>query len=147
MHNEGVYENVGEDMDLDMYAEELIYNYEHQRNTGKINDASVNQHEENISCGDKITVYLKIKDGKVSDVKYEGSGCVISMGTSSILTDALKGKNLAEIESFDKQKLLKLISIDPGPVRMHCATLSLRAIRKAALQYEKKPIDSETKNL
>lgn len=130
-----------------MYAEELIYSYEHQKNTGKIKDAEASQHEENVSCGDKITVYLKIDKGKVSDVKYEGSGCVISMGTSTILTDFLKGKSMSEIESFDKQKLLKLISIDPGPVRMHCATLSLRAIRKALLQYEKKPIDAETKSL
>ncbi len=130
-----------------MYAEELIYSYEHQKNTGKIADASANQHEENVSCGDKITVYLKIEEGKVTDVKYEGAGCVISMGTSSILTEFLKGKTLDEIEGFDKKKLLELISIDPGPVRMHCATLSLRAIRKAVLGYEKKPIDSETKSL
>ncbi len=134
-------------MDLDMYAEELIYSYEHQKNKGAIADATVNRHEENISCGDKITVYMKIVDGKVVDVKYDGTGCVISMGTSSILTDFLKGKSISEIEGFDKKKLLELISIDPGPVRMHCATLSLRAIKKAVYQYDNKPIDAETKTL
>ncbi len=134
-------------MDLDMYAEELIYNYEHQKNKGSIKDASASRHEENVTCGDKITAYMKISDGKVSDVKYDGSGCVISMGTASILTDFLKGRSLAQIEAFDKKKLLELISIDPGPVRMHCATLSLRAIKKAVYEYEKKPVDQETKSL
>ncbi len=134
-------------MDLDMYAEELIYNYEHQKNKGVMEGATFNRHEENISCGDKITVYMKIEDGKVADVKYDGTGCVISMGTSNILTGFLKGKTLQEIESFDKKKLLELISIDPGPVRMHCATLSLRAIKKAVYEYEKKPPDPETKSL
>ena len=140
MHYEGIQENGGV-MDLDMYAEELIYNYEHPKNNGSLSNADTKMREENISCGDKITVYLKIEKNKVTDVKFEGSGCVISMGTSSILTDFLKGKSVSEVESFSKQKLLELINIDPGPVRMHCATLSLRAIKKAAFAYEKKPID------
>lgn len=134
-------------MDLDMYAEELIYSYEHPKNKGVIDNATVDMHEENISCGDKVTVYLKIDGGKVADVKFDGSGCVISMGTSSILTDFLKGKSLEQIEAFDKKKLLELIAIDPGPVRMHCATLSLRAIKKAVFKYEKKPVDASTKEL
>lgn len=134
-------------MDLDMYAEELIENYEHPKNKGTIDNPTAEMHEENISCGDKITVYLKIEANTVSDVKFAGSGCVISMGTASILTDFLKGKSLADIENFGKDKLLELINIDPGPVRMHCATLSLRAIRKSVFAYEHKPLDTETREL
>ena len=134
-------------MELDMYAEELIYNYEHPKNKGVMQSPSAQMHEENVSCGDKITIYIKLGDGKVKDVSFDGTGCVISMGTASILTDFLKGKTIAEIEAFGKDKLLELISIDPGPARMHCATLSLRAIRKALLDHEGKPIDVETKEL
>lgn len=130
-----------------MYAEEMIYSYEHPKNKGTIENPSAQEHEENISCGDTITVYLKIEGNRVVEVKFEGNGCVISMGTANILTDFLKGKDLGEVEAFGKEKLLELISIDPGPVRMHCATLSLRAIRKALLKYEGKPIDVETKKL
>ncbi len=134
-------------MDLDMYAENLIYNYEHPSNKHTMEKADASTHEENISCGDKIDIFLEIRDGKVSDVSFEGTGCVISMGTASILTDSLKGKSLADVEKMDKAELLKLISIDPGPVRMHCATLSLRAVKKAVFQYEKKPVDTATKEL
>jgi len=134
-------------MDLDMYAEELIYSYENPKNKGVIDKPTIESHEENISCGDKITVYLVIEDGKVKDVKFDGAGCVISMGTASILLDSLKGKSVSEIEAFGKDRLLELISIDPGPARIHCATLSLKAIREALLKYEGKKLDIETREL
>ena len=131
-----------------MYAEALIYAYEHPKNRGVLSDAAASDSEENISCGDKIKVYIGIdKSGKAVDIKFDGAGCVISMGAAEMLVGALEGKTLAEIERFGKKELLETISIDPGPVRMHCATLALRAIRKAVLSYEGKPIDRETKEL
>ena len=54
---------------------------------------------------------------------------------------------MEEIEKMDKNALLALINVDPGPVRMHCATLSLRAIKKATFKYENKPLDVATKEL
>ncbi|MEM3839411.1 MAG: SUF system NifU family Fe-S cluster assembly protein [Candidatus Micrarchaeaceae archaeon] len=134
-------------MELDMYAEELLRHYEHPDNNGEIANPSAKMHEENISCGDRIDIYIEIEGGKIKDIKFQGSGCVISMGTASMLTDEVKGKSLQEVEKMDKGKLIKLIGVDPGPVRMHCATLSLRAIKKAVFEYEKKPVDTATKEL
>ncbi len=134
-------------MELDMYAEALIQAFEHPQHKREMRNANKSMHEENISCGDKITVHLRIDDGVIKDVSFEGSGCVISMGSAEMLVEELKGKKLSEIESMAREDLLKIISIDPGPVRMHCATLSLRAIKKAVLDYEKKPIDRATKEL
>ncbi|MCL5419335.1 MAG: iron-sulfur cluster assembly scaffold protein [Candidatus Marsarchaeota archaeon] len=134
-------------MELDMYAENLIYNYEHPLNKRKLDRANARMHEENISCGDRIDIFIEIKEGKAKEVTFEGSGCVISMGAASILTESLKGMSLAEIEGIDRAALLRLINIDPGPVRMHCATLSLRAVKKAVFAFEKKPVDTATKEL
>lgn len=130
-----------------MYAESLIYTYEHPQHKGIIKGADASMHEENISCGDKITVYIKIEKGVAKEVKFDGTGCVISMGSADMLADELKGRKIAEILKFGKDDLLKLISIDPGPVRMHCATLSLRAVKKAIFSYEDKPVDPATKEL
>lgn len=130
-----------------MYAESLIYMYEHPQHKGIIKGAEASMHEDNISCGDKITVYIKIEKGIAKDVKFEGSGCVISMGSADMLAGELKGKALEEILKFGRGELLTLIGIDPGPVRMHCATLSLRAVKKALFSYEDKPVDSATKEL
>ena len=69
------------------------------------------------------------------------------MGSASLLTEHLKGKTIEQLERMRKEDILKLIGVDPGPVRMHCATLPLRAFKKAAFEYEKKPLDSETKEL
>ena len=134
-------------MGLDIYAEQLIQHYEHPNNKRKMEDASVSMNEENVSCGDVITVYLKLNGDKIEDVSFDGSGCVISMGSASMLTDELKGKTLAQLDKMQYKDLLKVIGIDPGPVRMHCATLSLRALKKAAFAFEHKSVDTSTKEL
>ncbi len=130
-----------------MYAEELIQSYEHPLHKGIIENPTLERHEENISCGDKITVYMKLENDKVVDIKFNGLGCVISMGSADILIEELKGKKIKDIEKLNKEDLLKIIGIDPGPVRMHCATLSLRAIKKSIFEYYKKEPDNETKEL
>jgi len=131
----------------DFYAEEWIYNYEHPHNKGSIADADAKMHEHNPVCGDDITVSLKVSSGKVKDIKFEGSGCVISMSTASMLTDHMKGKSLSYIEKFNVNDLLKLIGLDPGPSRLHCATISLRAIKEAVFLFEHKKVSDDTKRL
>ena len=134
-------------MALDMYAEELLRNYEHPDNKRAMQDASMGMNEDNISCGDSIKVYIRLDNGKISDASFEGSGCVISMGSANMLLGELKGKTLEQLERMGYKELLGIIGIDPGPVRMHCATLALRAAKKAAFAYEKKPVDTATKEL
>ncbi len=130
-----------------MYAEELIQSYEHPSHKGVIENPTLERHEENISCGDKITVYIKLENNKIIDIKFNGLGCVISMGSADMLIEELKNKEVDDIEKLKKEDLLKIIGIDPGPVRMHCATLALRAVKKAIFEYEKKEPDKETKEL
>lgn len=132
---------------MNIYAEEIISHYEHPHNKGKIPNASVDFHEYNPTCGDDITVYLDIKDGKIRDVKFEGTGCAISMASASMLTDDIKGKSVAEVEKLGFKDLVDLIGIDPGPGRLKCATLSLKAIKKALFLYQHKEVDESTKEL
>ncbi len=122
-------------MALDLYAENLIENYERPHNKGALSNASVSMYEENPSCGDAITVYLKIEEGKVKDVSFEGDGCAVSMGSASMVTDYVKGKSLAEIEKMGRDTVVEVIGVDPGAARMHCATLSLRAIKDAIFSF------------
>ncbi|MDE1761835.1 MAG: SUF system NifU family Fe-S cluster assembly protein [Candidatus Micrarchaeota archaeon] len=134
-------------MSLDIYAERLIQYYERPHNKGKISDASVHMHEENVTCGDVITIYLKIEGGKVSDVKFEGDGCAISMASASMVTDFIKGKSIEEVEGMNVGTVMQVIGIDPGPARLHCATLSMRAIKGAVFAFEHKPMDASTKEM
>jgi nitrogen fixation NifU-like protein len=131
----------------DLYAEEIIAHYEHPHNKGKIAEADAKMHEYNPTCGDDLTVYFKIEDGRVKDVKFDGSGCAISMASASMMTDYVKGMKLEEAEKIKLEKLIEILGIDPGPARLKCATLSLRAIKEALFNYEKKEIDKETRRL
>lgn len=132
---------------MDIYAEEIISHYEHPHNKGRMDSPSVDFHEHNTTCGDDITVYLSIKDGRVADASFEGSGCAISMASASMLTDEIKGKGMDDIERMGFKELVDLIGIDPGPARLKCATLSLKAVKKALFMYQHKAVDSSTKDL
>lgn len=133
---------------MDLYAEEIISHYEHPHNKGKVDNPSVSLHRDNPTCGDEMTIYLAVdKSGKIADVKFEGTGCAISMASASMMTDFVKGKSLDEVENLGVKDLIELIGIDPGPARLKCATLSLRAIKEATFIYEHKPVDSSTKSL
>ncbi|MEM0149336.1 MAG: SUF system NifU family Fe-S cluster assembly protein [Candidatus Micrarchaeaceae archaeon] len=132
---------------MDIYAEEIISHYEHPHNKGRIEGANASMHEHNIVCGDDITIYMDIEKNKVQEIKFEGSGCAISMASASMLTDYAKGKNIKELEAMGVKDMIKIIGIDPGPARLHCATVALKAMKEALFIYAHKKPDSETKNL
>ena len=108
---------------------------------------SISVHENNPTCGDDITIYLDIEDGKVKDVKFSGTGCAISMASASMLTDAIKGMSLDRIERMGLKTIIDLLGIDPGPARLKCATLSLKTVKEAAFMYQHKAVDRDTKDL
>lgn len=134
-------------MSTDIYAEEIVAHYEHPHNRGRIENADASFHEFNPLCGDDLSLYLKISDGKIEDAKFEGTGCAISVGSASMLTDLLKGKTLKEVEGMGARTVIDMLSIDPGPARIKCATLSLKAAQKALFIYLKKDSSSISKEL
>ena len=134
-------------MPIDMYAEEIIAHYEKPHNKGEMKNPSVSMHEHNPLCGDDLTIYLKIDNGRIEDVRFSGSGCAISMASASMLTDFIKGKKLDDIDKMGLPTIIELLGIDPGPARLKCATLSLRTVKEASFLYQRKEVDSKTREL
>ncbi len=134
-------------MALDLYAEEIISHYEHPHNSGIMKDASTSFHNYNASCGDDVTMYLKLDKDTIVDAKFKGTGCAISVASASMLTDFVKGKSLKDVEVMGVKTIIGIIGIDPGPARLKCATLSLRTLKEAVFLYEHKEVDKETKSL
>jgi nitrogen fixation NifU-like protein len=122
-------------MGMEIYAEEIVSHYEHPHNKRKMEDASVNFHDYNPVCGDDITVYIKTDGKTVQDISFQGEGCAISMGSASMLTDLLKGKVLDDVSKMGPKDVIDMLGIDPGPVRLKCATISLKATQKALRVY------------
>ncbi|MFC1598041.1 Fe-S cluster assembly sulfur transfer protein SufU [Patescibacteria group bacterium] len=118
---------------MDIYQEEILEHYRHPHNHGKIEGADVTQTEQNSSCGDRLTFSLKITDGKVAEIKFEGDGCAISQAAASMLTDEVIGLTVAELKKLQKEDVLELLGLDDlGPTRLRCALLPLQAITNAA---------------
>lgn len=78
----------------DLYRRVIMDHYKNPRNRGKFEDGAVTVDLNNPTCGDKISLQLKVEDGIVKDCKYTGDGCSISMSSASMMTEAVKGKTV-----------------------------------------------------
>jgi nitrogen fixation NifU-like protein len=117
----------------ELYQEFVIELFKNPLNYGAIVDADYRAETYNSACGDRITIYLKVKDGKIIDAKHDGTGCAISQASASLFTEHLKGMALEKAKKLGKDDALKLIKLDlsKNPTRIRCALLPLDAFRKA----------------
>jgi nitrogen fixation protein NifU and related proteins len=142
----------------DLYQEIIIDHGKQPRNFGAL--AAANHHQEgyNPLCGDKIIVHVLMNNGMVIDARFEGEGCAISVASASLMTDAVKGKSLSEIQSLfqgfhnfvtegkepeqDIGKLIAFSGVSQFPMRVKCATLAWHTLN-AALTNQAKPVTTE----
>lgn len=116
---------------MDIYREELIDHYQNPRNYGKIVDANVTIELENISCGDRIQIWLKTRNGLINEISFEGEGCAIAIASASILTDYAKGKRIEELIALKLEEFLKMLKVELTISRIKCASLSIETLQKA----------------
>ncbi len=148
-------------MDLrELYQEVIIDHNRHPRNHHAMVEPTHQAKGFNPLCGDKITVYLQIKDQVVQDVSFEGCGCAISQASASLMTEAIQGKTIPEAhhlfktfhhlvtedsvpESQDQlDKLMVLAGVRTFPARVKCATLAWHTL-EAALNQNKSTVVTE----
>ena len=92
----------------------------------------------NSSCGDEISIELEVKDGIIKDVGYSSSGCIISTGAISILSDFIIGKNLDFVDKLNEDEYIKLLGIDLTFARRKCALVGFTALKNSLNKNEKK---------
>lgn len=127
-------------MDRQDYAVQLLEHYESPRHYGDLPEADVVASGENSGCGDVVTIYLNVGEGGVAQkVSFEGNGCTISLGATSVLLDMVQGKTLAEIEAIDYNHLIDTLGKDVVLTRVKCATLGLKTLKEAVAQYVARP--------
>jgi len=88
-------------------------------------------------CGDMLTFFVKVKDGRIADVKFLSFGCASNIATASILTEEVKGLTVEEAKNFDWNKVVKDLGGLPKQ-KIHCSVLAVQALKKAIENYEKK---------
>ena len=111
-----------------IYKEIVLDHYKNPHNFGTLDPADYTAEDSNPLCGDQIRMDLRVEDGIVSDVKFSGRGCAVSMASASILTDMILGQPLEEVRRISKDDLLEEIGIPVSPARMKCATLGLSVL-------------------
>ena len=134
--------------DLRELYQEVIFDHNRQpRNFHPMDDADHVAEGHNPLCGDQLTVYLKVADGVVQDVSFVGHGCAISTASASLMTEAVKGSPVEEVEALfrdfhalltdvppegrDFGKLEVLAGVREFPARVKCATLAWHTLHNA----------------
>jgi len=118
-----------------MYSKEVMDHFQDPKNMGFIPDHTAVGEIGNPACGDMMTIYLKISDNEViEDISFETLGCVAAIATSSMITELAKGKTLKEAEEIEFEDVKKALGTLP-PIKVHCAHLSVEALRKAIKKY------------
>lgn len=89
----------------------------------------------NPTCGDLMTVYIKVKDNRIKDISFETLGCVAAVATSSMVTELAKGKTLAQAKKISYNDLINALGKLP-PIKIHCSNLAVEALQAAIKDYE-----------
>ena len=146
----------------DLYQEVILDHNKRPRNWGALDPADREAEGHNPLCGDQLKLTVALDDDRISDIKFEGSGCAISKASASLMTEAIKGKSRTETEALF-ELFHDLLTGDPSvreeavpalgklavfegvrefPVRVKCATLAWHTL-KAALDQERAPVSTE----
>jgi nitrogen fixation NifU-like protein len=144
----------------DLYQEVILDHNRRPHNFRVIDPASAKQEGYNPLCGDRLTLYLTLDGDVIKDVAFQGSGCAISKASASLMTDALKGKRVAEARQLFEQ-FHGMITSDPGtpiadlgklsvlagvrdyPTRIKCASLAWHTMKAAVAHESDAPVSTE----
>lgn len=143
-------------MDSELKRSIILDNYENPINRGRCDDNKdyIKENSRNVSCIDNIDLYIKVEDNIIKDIKFDGEACVISISSSSIMSNTLIGKtvdealfiinnykNMIEEKDYDKNCLEEAVVYEDmykQPSRKKCATLSWNGIERVLKQYKSK---------
>jgi nitrogen fixation NifU-like protein len=120
-----------------LYREQILDHYGNPRNEGALEDPDVSYERDNPICGDVVRLDIRLQDGKVSQARFTGQGCVISMASASMFTEEIEGKTIVELKAMVDEDIFRMLGIDPGPSRANCAVLPLRVLQEGLAQLEK----------
>ena len=136
----------------ELYRDVILEHFAHPTHAGELPDAQIKAQGDNPLCGDTLTFHLRLDDGRLSRVRFHGTGCAISQAAASMLAGALEGKPVAEARrivaamkalmqgqspeaSVDLGDLEALAGVRKFPVRVKCAALSWNVEERGLEEY------------
>jgi nitrogen fixation NifU-like protein len=125
-----------------MYSDKVMDHFQNPRNVGEIENADGIGTEGNPTCGDLMTIYIKVEDNIITDVKFKTFGCGAAIATSSMITEMAVGKTIEEALKISRNDVADELEGLP-PVKMHCSNLAADALRAAIADYKMKEAEKE----
>ena len=117
-----------------LYSEKVMDHFEHPRNVGKMPDADGVGEVGNAKCGDIMRMYIKVRDGIITDVKFNTFGCGSAIASSSMATEMIKGKPVSEALELSNKAVIEALDGLPAQ-KIHCSVLAEEAVKAAVKDY------------
>ena len=116
------------------YSKKVLKYFQNPRNQGKIKNPDGVGMAGNPICGDIMKIYIKVKDNKIKDIKFETLGCAAAIASSSMLTEMVRGKTLKQALKVTKKDIVKKLGGLPV-IKIHCSMMAVEALHKAIENY------------
>ncbi len=123
-----------------IYTEKVLDHFRNPRNMGKMDNPDGIGKVGNPKCGDVMVIYIKVKDKKIFDIKFQTFGCTAAIASSSITTELIKGKTLDEALKLTRNDIARELGGLPA-IKIHCSLLATDALKAAIEDYYKKKKD------
>ena len=117
-----------------LYSDKVMDHFQNPRNVGKLDDADGIGEVGNAKCGDIMRMYIKVKDGIITDCKFNTFGCGSAIATSSMATELIKGKPITEALQLSNKAVVEALDGLPAH-KIHCSVLAEEAVRAAVKDY------------
>ncbi len=120
-----------------LYSDTLLDHFRHPRNYGSLDAPDISNEQFNPLCGDRIRIELKLEQSRVSEARFKGDGCAISTAAASLLTELIRGEDIAQLANLTDARLIAALESNIQPARLQCALLPLQALREGLRNYGK----------
>ncbi len=118
------------------YSNKVLEHFMNPRNVGEIEDSNGVGKVRNPVCGDAMTIYIKVKNDVIKDIKFKTFGCAAAIATSSMVTEMVKGKKIEEALKVSNKEIIKSLDGLP-PEKIHCSLLAEDGLKAAIKDYKK----------
>lgn len=113
------------------YHAQILDHYRNPRRRGTLEHPDLSAELDNPVCGDVVRLDLRVEGGEVSEARFSGRGCVISMAAASMLTERIVGQRIEALRRLGQEEMFEMLNVTLGPVRAKCAMLPLRVLQEA----------------
>ncbi len=124
------------------YTQKVIEHMRNPRNVGEIPDADGVGTVGNVLCGDVMSVFIKVRENRIEDIRFKTYGCGAAIATSSMITELAKGKTIEDAIKISRGDVAGELGGLP-PIKMHCSNLAADALHAAIADYLKKKKSAE----